>query len=228
MKNVLVTGGEGLLGKMFVRAFIDAGYRAWGVDITPRIPGVPPMDVASEDDWKKCAYDIDILINCAGITNNSKQDGFEDVFGAWDEIMDVNLKGTMLGCKIIGRQMVERGSGCIINIASQYGIVAPHFDIYEGTGISQPLAYSVSKAGVLGLTRYLACLWGRSGVRVNAIVPGGVYSGQTEEFVSRFEAQNPMERMAQPDEIAGAALYIAEATYMNGHALVLDGGWSVW
>jgi NAD(P)-dependent dehydrogenase (short-subunit alcohol dehydrogenase family) len=228
MKNVLVTGGAGLLGGKFVDAFFDAGYRAWGADISPIYPGVPPMDVTKAEDWKKCAYDIDILINCAGATNNSGIEGFNSTFGAWDYIMDVNLKGTMLGCQIIGRQMVERGSGCIINIASQYGIVSPRHDIYEDTGISQPLAYSVSKAGVIQLTKYLACLWGRSGVRVNAIVPGGIYNGQDEKFVERFKAHSPMERMAQPDEIVGAALYIVESTYMNGHALVIDGGWSVW
>ena len=227
MNTVLITGANGLLGKEFARAFMNRGVDAH-IYLTD-MGAVCPLDVRSEADWLRWAdLNIDILVNCAGITNNSKQDGFNDVFGAWDEIMDVNLKGTMLGCKIIGRQMVERGSGCIINIASQYGLVAPHFDIYGDSGIFQPAAYSVSKAGVLGLTRYLACLWGRSGVRVNAIVPGGVYNGQDEEFVRRFEAHSPMGRMAQPDEIVGAALYLAENTYVNGASIVVDGGWSVW
>lgn len=227
MKNVLITGALGLLGKEFCLAFGKGGYDVFPLDITD---GSFYLDVTNETHWERWAdeYEWDVLVNCAGITNNSKQSGFDDVFGAWDEIMDVNLKGTMLGCKIIGRQMVERGSGCIINIASQYGLVAPHFDIYGESGIFQPAAYSVSKAGVLGLTRYLACLWGRSGVRVNAIVPGGVFNGQDDEFVRRFEAHSPMGRMAQPDEIVGAALYLAENTYVNGASIVVDGGWSVW
>lgn len=220
MSNVLITGYEGLLGKEFTNAFVKHGHCIIGMDL-------PYWNVTKEEDWniRSLECDIDILVNCAGVTNNSNV--FGDVFDAWDHIMDVNLKGTMLGCKIIGKQMVERGSGCIINIASQYGLVAPHFDIYEGTGISQPIAYSVSKAGVLGLTRYLACLWGKHGVRVNSITPGGVYNGQDKSFVDRFNALNPMGRMARPDEIAGAALYIAESTYMNGANIVLDGGWTV-
>ena len=224
--NVLITGGDGLLGNKFADVFTWRNHKAKRVDITQSVEDY--LDVTNEGYWLHWADDRewDVLINCAGITNNSKQEGFKDVFGAWDEIMNVNLKGTMLGCKIIGRQMVERGSGCIINIASQYGLVAPHFDIYGDSGIFQPAAYSVSKAGVLGLTRYLACLWGHSGVRVNAIVPGGVYNGQDQDFVKRFEAENPMRRMAQPEEIAGAALYIAESTYMNGASIVLDGGWT--
>lgn len=222
--NVLITGAKGLLGKAFVKAFRYWNYeRVLGTDL-------PEHDVTNPVAWETIAntQDIGVLINCAGITNNTKAAGFQDVFGAWDEIMQVNLKGTMLGCKIIGEQMLKQGSGCIINIASQYGLVSPHHDIYEGTGIFQPAAYSVSKAGVLGLTRYLACLWGKHGVRVNSITPGGVYNGQDAEFVKRFEAQNPMGRMARPDEIAGAALYLAQSSYVNGANIVVDGGYTAW
>lgn len=225
--NVLITGARGLLGKEFVQLFSERGYDVIATDL-------PEHNVTSPEAWDEIArrHVIDILINNAGITNNTKAAGFKDTFGAWEDILSVNLTGTMLGCKIIGWQMIERGGGCIINIASQYGIVSPHHDIYAGTGIYQPAAYSVSKAGVIGLTRYLACLWGRFGVRVNCISPGGVITGALakyeQDFVNRLEKQNPMKRMAHPDEIVGAAMYLAEASYVNGANIVVDGGYTCW
>jgi NAD(P)-dependent dehydrogenase (short-subunit alcohol dehydrogenase family) len=126
--------------------------------------------------------------------------------------------------------MLEQGHGSIINMASLYGVVSPNHKMYPGTGINQPVAYSVSKAGVLALTRYLAGLWGEKGVRVNAITPGGVYNNHNELFVERFSNLNPMGRMEQKEELRGALVYLASdaSTYCNGHNLVVDGGWTIW
>ena len=131
--------------------------------------------------------------------------------------------------------MASRGHGAIVNTLSIYGIVAPDQRIYEGSEylgrpINTPAVYSASKAGLWGLTRYLAAYWGPKGVRVNAVTPGGVFSGQNEMFVERYSQRVPLGRMARPDDIVQAMAYLASdaATYINGHNLVVDGGWTVW
>ncbi len=126
--------------------------------------------------------------------------------------------------------MLAQGKGSIINIASLYGIVSPHHRMYPGTEISQPPAYSVSKAGVIALTRYLGTLWADQGVRVNCITPGGVYHSHSETFRERYSRLCPTARMANKEEIRGALIYLASdaSVYCTGHNLVVDGGWSVW
>ena len=131
--------------------------------------------------------------------------------------------------------MAARGHGSIINILSIYGVVAPDQRIYEGSeyngqAINTPAIYSASKAAVWGLTRYLASYWGYRGIRVNAVTPGGVLSGQNETFVKRYSEKVPLNRMANPEEIASAILFLANdnSSYVNGHNLVVDGGFTIW
>lgn len=162
----------------------------------------------------------------------------ETSLSVWNEVLAVNLSGMMLMCREYGRRQKEsvRGSS-VINIASIYGVVAPDQRIYEGSfypdmggAINTPAVYSASKAGVLGLTRYLAAYWGASGIRVNSISPGGVSSGQNRTFVARYSDRVPLARMANPDEIDGALLFLASdaSSYVTGQNLVVDGGLSVW
>jgi NAD(P)-dependent dehydrogenase (short-subunit alcohol dehydrogenase family) len=153
----------------------------------------------------------------------------------WREIMSVNVDGVFLVAREIGTRMAKRGSGSIVNIASIYGVVGPDQRIYEGSrymdmAINTPAVYAASKAGVVGLTRYLATLWGDRGVRVNTLTPGGVESGQNDIFRDRYAARTPLGRMARRDEMVGAVLYLASpaSSYVTGHNLVVDGGWSVW
>jgi NAD(P)-dependent dehydrogenase (short-subunit alcohol dehydrogenase family) len=131
--------------------------------------------------------------------------------------------------------MAERGHGSIINTLSVYGIVAPDQRIYqgseyEGRAINTPAVYSASKAAVWGLTKYLAAYWGSRDVRVNAITPGGVFSGQNDEFVRRYSARVPLGRMASQDEMSGAVVYLASdaSSYVTGQNIVIDGGLTVW
>lgn len=126
--------------------------------------------------------------------------------------------------------MVEQGSGSIINMASLYGVVSPNHRMYPGTGIVQPPAYSVSKAGVIALTRYLATLWATAKVRVNCITPGGVFNDHADLFRERYSALCPTGRMATETEMRGALIYLASdaSSYCTGHNLVVDGGWTAW
>ncbi|MFN7610803.1 MAG: SDR family oxidoreductase, partial [bacterium] len=129
----------------------------------------------------------------------------------------------------------EKGGGSIIQTASIYGIMAPDQRIYEGSeymggAINTPAVYSASKAGVVGLTKYLASYWGAKRVRVNTLTPGGVESGQNERFIEQYSARVPLGRMAQAEEMVGALVFLASdaASYITGHNLVVDGGLSAW
>lgn len=154
----------------------------------------------------------------------------------WRKIMAVNVDGLFLVAQAVGRQMQKQGTGgSIIQTSSIYGLVSSDKRIYEGSfylgrQISNPAVYSTSKAAVVGLTRYLAANWGDARIRVNALVPAGVESGQNDTFKARYSARVPLGRMAQGDEMVGALVYLASdaSSYVTGHCLVVDGGLSAW
>jgi NAD(P)-dependent dehydrogenase (short-subunit alcohol dehydrogenase family) len=162
---------------------------------------------------------------------------FEDYsLAQWREVMSVNLDGMFLVAQAVGRQMVRQGKGgSIIQTASIYGVVAPDQRIYEGSSylgrqISSPAVYSASKAGVIGLTRHLAAYWGSHGIRVNALTPGGVDSGQNDTFRARYSARVPLGRMAEAHELQSALLFLASgaSSYVTGQNIVVDGGLTCW
>lgn len=155
---------------------------------------------------------------------------FEDIPpSSWRANVDLHMNGYCLCCQKAAEQMKKQGAGSIINIGSIYGIVGPDFSIYEGTSMTMPAAYAVIKGGIIQFTRYLASYYGASGVRVNSISPGGVFDGQDSAFVEKYSAKVPLGRMAEPDDISGAVLFLASdaSKYITGHNLVVDGGWSV-
>lgn len=186
---------------------------------------------------------VDILINNAA--NNPK---VEDAEGSawsrlenfplqmWEADLAVGLTGAFLCSQAIGSEMARRGKGVIVNVASDLAIIAPDQRLYRQAGVQpdqqpvKPVTYSVVKTALLGLTRYLATYWADAGVRVNAISPGGVYNGQSDEFVTRLSALIPLSRMADVDEYKGAILFLCSdaSSYMTGANLVIDGGRSSW
>lgn len=162
---------------------------------------------------------------------------FEDyAFEQWRQIMAVNLDGMFLVAQAVGKQMVGQGrGGSIIQTSSIYGLIGPDQRIYEGSfylgrQINTPAVYSASKAGVIGLTQYLATYWADKGIRVNAIAPGGAESGQNDEFMRRYSARIPMGRMAKAHELVGALLYLASdaSSYVTGQTMAIDGGLTAW
>ena len=174
---------------------------------------------------------IDILINNAAAQPPGMWTTFEDYpLDLWNRVMAVNLTGQFLMAQAVGREMLKRKKGSIINISSTYGVVGPDFRIYEGTNFNCPVVYSASKAGVLGLTRYLATYWGMKGIRVNSITPGGVFRGHKDPFLAQYSARVPLGRMADEMELRGAVIYLASdgSSYVTGHNLVVDGGWTTW
>lgn len=162
---------------------------------------------------------------------------FEDYgLDQWKEIMSTNLDGMFLVAKHVGKVMKEQGKGgSIIQTASIYGVMGPDQRIYEGSyyldrQINSPAIYSASKAGVIGLTNYLATYWAKDGIRVNVITPGGVESGQNDTFKQNYSNRIPMGRMAQPEEMVGALIYLASdaSSYVTGQNLIVDGGLNAW
>lgn len=154
---------------------------------------------------------------------------------SWDKTVEVNLKGMFLTCQIVGGFMAENGGGSIINISSIYGNVSPDQRIYEyrakgGKPFFKPVSYSVTKAGVINLTRYLATYWAPKKVRVNTLSLGGVFNNQDEQFLKEYVKRVPMGRMANEDEYNGAILFLASeaSSYMTGSNLIIDGGWTAW
>lgn len=184
--------------------------------------------------------EINILHNnAAGKSSdlNAFFESFEDYsLDQWKEIMSTNLDGMFLVAKYVGKQMKkQKKGGSIIQTSSIYGVLGPDNRIYEGSyyldrQINTPAIYSASKAGVVGLTRYLATYWAKEGIRVNTITPGGVESGQNETFKRNYSNRIPLERMAKADEMVGALIYLASdaSSYVTGQNIRVDGGLSAW
>ncbi len=187
---------------------------------------------------------LDILVNSAaldpkfdseavkrGITPGS----FEDYpLDQWNAALNVNLTGTFLITQACVKPMLEHGNkGSVINICSTYGLNGPDQRIYikDGKRVAfKPVYYTVTKAGILGFTRYLAAYYAGTEIRVNALTPGGVFSDHEDYFVKNYSAKTILGRMAQKDEMNGALLFLASdaSSYMTGSNLVVDGGWTSW
>lgn len=183
---------------------------------------------------------IDVLHNNAASKSSCLEKFFQSFekydLNTWNEVMSVNVNGMFLVAQAVGQKMIEQKTGgSIIQTASIYGMMAPDNRIYEnaqymGCQINTPAVYAVSKAAVIGLTRYLAAYWAEKAIRVNSITPGGVESGQNQSFIDNYSKRVPMNRMAKRDEMVGALLYLASeaSSYVTGQNLVIDGGLSIW
>jgi len=187
---------------------------------------------------------LDILVNCAALDPKFDSQamkkgitpgGFEDYpLEQWNAALNVNLTGMFLVTQASVKPMLEQGrGGSIINICSTYGLNGPDQRIYvkDGQRVAfKPVYYSVTKAGVLGFTRYLAAYYAGTAIRVNALTPGGVFNDHDEYFVRNYSARTILGRMARADEMSGALLFLASdaSSYMTGGNLVVDGGWTAW
>lgn len=262
----VITGGAGLLGIRHAETVAELGGTPWLVDIDAERAenaaksirsafGGEALGIATDITSPAAISDlcdqimarhgrIDILINNAA--NNPKVEAgtsgkhwsrFENFpLEVWNQDINVGLTGAFLCSQILGNQMAKAGSGVILNIASDLGLIAPDQRIYRNSGETvdtqsvKPVTYSVVKAGLIGLTRYLASYWPHAGVRANTLAPGGVYAGQGEEFVQRLTNLIPMGRMAHKDEYKAAVAFLVSdaSSYMNGATLCIDGGRTVW
>jgi 2-deoxy-D-gluconate 3-dehydrogenase len=244
-KTALVTGGGSGLGRSIALALAEAGADVAVTELASRMENaravaasirsmgrnalVVKLDVTSVKNIQR-AVDavvkgfsrIDILVNNAGI--NVPKQALDVTEDDWDRILDVNLKGVFFCAQAVGREMVRRGSGKIINIASQNGVVGYH----------DRAAYCSSKAGVVNLTRVLAIEWAQHQINVNAVAPTFVLTPLTEKmfanraFSNEIHRRIPLGRLGKPEDIVGAVVFLASpaADLITGHTLLVDGGWT--
>jgi NAD(P)-dependent dehydrogenase (short-subunit alcohol dehydrogenase family) len=259
-KTAIVTGAAGLLGRQHCFALSEAGANVVLCDldiekcnsIAYELPTKSlslELDITSEysilavsEKIYKEFGSIDILVNNAAINDmveNDKGDSeptsFENYpISLFRKVLDVNITGMFASSKIFGAQMVRQGKGSIINIASTYGVVAPDQNLYikpDGTqSFFKSPAYPTAKAAVLNFTRYLAAYWGKHGIRVNSLSPGGVENGQEQFFIDNYSKRTPLGRMSKSTDYHGGLIFLASdaSLYMTGANLVIDGGWTIW
>ncbi len=261
----VITGGGGLLGLQHARAVASCGaipvlldingHRAetnvaeivasFGIEASAHeVDITSPAALSEVKDQILAGYGrIDILINNAA--NNPKMEQSDETnfsrlenfpLGQWNDDIAVGLTGAFLCSQVFGAEMAKRGSGVIVNVASDLGIIAPDQRIYRQDGLPEhlqpvkPVTYSVLKSGLIGLTRYLATYWALSGVRANCISPGGVENAQPEDFIAKLTNLIPLGRMARIDEYQGAIIFLCSdaSSYMTGSNLVIEGGRTCW
>ena len=247
-KIAVVTGGTGLIGKPVSIGLAQAGAKVYVADIDGKNGSKLEkqnknlkwikIDITDAKSINSCINKIlkkekkiDIWVNCAYPRTSDWSDKFEDVkYESWKKNVDMHLNGYFLCCQKIAKQMKKQKKGVIINFGSIYGVVGPDFSIYEKTNLTMPAAYSAIKGGIITFTKYLATYLAKYNIRVNAICPGGIYNKQPDKFVKKYGEKTPMKRMGKPEEIAGPVIFLVSdaASYITGHILMVDGGWTAW
>ena len=241
----IVTGGAGQLGAEIARGLEERGARVAVFDVVAERFRVDVTDRAAvEAATEEVARELGVphvLVNAAAL--DSPPDAPPEEVGpfetyperSFDQVMDVNVKGTFLCCQVVGARMAAEGRGSIVNVSSIYGMLSPVQDVYDfrrrgGGTFFKPVAYSVSKSALYNLTRYLATYWAKSGVRVNTLTLAGVWNDQPQEFLEAYTARLPLGRMADVREVVGPVVFLASdaSSYVTGANLVADGGWSAW
>jgi NAD(P)-dependent dehydrogenase (short-subunit alcohol dehydrogenase family) len=238
---VAVVDLNGSASQTVADSLTDSGYKALAL----------PTDITQPDSVTKAVENVlstfgrlDILVNSAALDPKFDPDAinkgitpgaFEDYpLDLWNSALDVNLTGMFLMTQACVRPMIEQGKkGSIINICSTYGLNGPDQRIYvkDGKRVAfKPIYYTVTKAGVMGFTKYLAAYYAETEIRVNALTPGGVFNNHEDYFVKNYSAKTILGRMAKKDEMNGGLLFLASdaSSYMTGNNLVVDGGWTAW
>ncbi len=247
-KVALVTGGAGLYGSCISQALGEAEAKViiasrdikkcqakakelqgQGLDVYGE-----RLDMTSEESVAELKEKIlskfcriDILVNNA-VERPMK--GFDSPTHDWEQSMKVNATGLFICTRIFISEMVKQNSGNIINISSIYGMVGPDFSIYQGTDMDMSADYAFHRGGIINFTRYLATRFAQYNIRVNCISAGGLYTNQPKSFIDNYNRRTPLGRMAGEGDIKGGVVYLASdaSSYVTGHNLVVDGGWTIW
>jgi NAD(P)-dependent dehydrogenase (short-subunit alcohol dehydrogenase family) len=238
-KVIIVTGGNGLLGRDIIAKIKNEGGVCINADINHE----------TNDDLTQLKCDItdtgsvtasvrqvieeygriDGLVNNAYPRTADWGNKFEDIkYSSWRRNVDFQLNTYFYFSQAVAKYMAEKQAGSIVNMASIYGVVGPDFTVYDGTNMTMPAAYSAIKGGIINFTRYLAAYLGPQQVRVNAVSPGGIFDNQNPVFIDNYIRKVPMRRMGLPDDISPAVAFLLseEARYITGQNLIIDGGWT--
>ncbi|NNF25337.1 MAG: SDR family oxidoreductase [Rhodobacteraceae bacterium] len=256
-RTVFITGSAGVLGSAYVRRMLKAGARVAASDLPGdradtlkdthqgnqnfRFYDLDVGDEAAvEDIFKRIFRDgwkPNVVLNNAAITGellmgagNPFPDFANTSVNDWERTLRTNLTGAFMVARQMDRDIVGRYPATLVNVASMYGLNGPHHAIYEGMPFKSFSAYSATKAGIHGLTVWLAGYWAQRDATVNTIAPGAVFNEHSEEFQRRVSELIMAGRMAKPDEIADAMLFLCspQAGYMTGQLVNVDGGFSAW
>lgn len=248
-----LVGGAGRIGKALARALSGVGAKVAIVDVDEdaaqslvaqiRQSGAQAIAVSADatraEQLAEAVERITRELGPPAMLVNTAQfrgDGFyssnveEYARSAWDTVIETNLTAVHLACQAFGRSMIANGGGRMVNLASTYGVVSPDPRIYGDSGVNSPVSYAAAKAGVIQLTRYLAVHWRERNIRVNCLVPGGVFDGQAADFTANYSARTPLGRMAAPEDYQGAVIFMLSkaSNYMSGAVVTVDGGWTAW
>lgn len=242
-KSIIITGGSGLLGCSLAGKLLEEGARVFACDTNAA--GV--KKAASESGFDYVVLDItdeaaiakaveEILakteaihgvVNCAYPRNANYGSKCEDV-GFTDVCENVgwHLGGYFLVSKVFADYFKKAGGGDVINISSIYGVVPPRFEIYEGTDMTMPVEYAMTKAAIIHMTKYLAKYYRGHGIRFNCVSPGGLFNGQPEAFVQNYRRFCMNKGMLDVEDVVGAIIFLLtdDARFLNGHNLVVDDG----
>lgn len=244
-KTALVTGGAGLIGREIVKALHEFGAIVYLADVQKnKVAGLVDdkrikyvhLDITSEESVDKAVNGIvkesgtiDIFANSAYPRTHDWGLKLENIpFKSWQQNVDSQLGGCFLCCQRVAEIMKKHDGGSIINLGSMYGMVAPDFSIYEGTEMTMPAAYAAIKGGTIAFTRYLATYYAKYNIRANSVSPGGIFDNQDAAFVEKYSRKTPLRRMGNPEDIAGAVVFLASSasSYITGQNIVVDGGWT--
>lgn len=238
-KIIVITGGNGLLGKAIINRLISEGAFCINFEINHEtnedlsnvycdITDTSSIDNALEIVLKKYNK-IDGLVNNAYPRTKDWGNKFEDiVFESWKQNVDWQLNSYFYLTQKVASQMANQKKGSIINMSSIYGVVGPDFTVYDGTAMTMPAAYSAIKGALVNFTRYVASYYGPQEVRVNAVSPGGIFDNQNEIFVNNYSKKVPMRRLGTPEDIAPSVAFLLseDSQYITGQNLIIDGGWT--
>lgn len=242
-KVVLITGGEGLYGSCIFQALLESEaivitaspfvdnaqkvvdkFRAKGLDA--HVGYVDQTDHQSILDLKEKIVKefggLDVFVNNA-VARPMKR--YLDPLECWEKSMDVNATGMFDIVREMAELIEKNGGGSIVNIGSMQGMFGPDFSLYGGTEMDSPPDYHFHKGGIIALTKYLARKLGPK-IRVNCISPGGLFGGQDEKFIERYNKKVPLGRMAGQDDIKGVVIFLASqaSSYITGENILMDGG----
>jgi len=236
---IVVTGGSGLIGCKIIDELKLHGAHVINADIsieTNLDKGLVYCDVTDNDSVVLAINQILQKFNkIDGWANNAYPrtddwgDKFENIkISSWSKNIEFQLNSVFICSKAILEIMKEQGFGSIVNISSIYGVVGPDFNIYNGTEMTMPAAYSAIKGGIINFTRYLASYFGQYGIRVNCVSPGGIFNNQSKIFVGQYEKKVPMKRMGKPEDISPSVAFLLSnsSAYITGQNLIIDGGWT--
>ncbi|WP_410222084.1 SDR family oxidoreductase [Pedobacter sp.] len=242
-KVIIITGSSGLLGQLATADLIKKGAKVIGTDIHRTDFKDNNFDffegnISEKEDidrlitYAKATYNrIDGLVNLAYPRTSDWGTKFEEIpYTSWQKNVDMQLNAVFYICQQVLEIMKQQNSGAIVNIASIYGVVGNDFSLYQEYGGTSPAAYSAIKGGIINFSRYLASYYGKNNVRVNCVSPGGIIDEKQQHpsFIKRYSDKSPLGRMGRPEEIAPAISFLLsdDASFITGHNLMVDGGWT--